>query len=179
VFERSFKVVMVGDYAVGKTSLLHSYLRRTYKPEYVPTVKAEISEKVFSFPNYVFKVYYWDTPGMSLLDEASKEFYAKAQAAIMVYDVSRKNSLEVVEKQYRSMIDFLGTQPVTWLVGNKIDLKERCVDRSEAERKAKELNSSYIETSAKTGENVDVLFTSVLRDLVRVRLSEVKKSLEK
>lgn len=178
MFERSFKVVLLGDYAVGKTCLLNRFLQGDFKVEYVPTVKANIHEKEFRFPNYVFRLFYWDTAGMYVLDESSAELLAGAHAVILVYDVSRSNSLAVAERQYEAVKGRCDSKPIIWLVGNKIDLKDRSVDRSKAEKMARELGFSYIETSAKTGENVSKLFNGVFRDLVKARLSEVKRKLE-
>ena len=73
---------------------------------------------------------------------------------------------------------FKFSKPIVWLVGNKIDLKERrMVSRWKAEEKARELEYIYFETSAKTGENVDILLKSVLKTLLKARLNEIKLAL--
>jgi GTPase SAR1 family protein len=75
-------------------------------------------------------------------------------------------------------METLGYRPAAWLVGNKKDQGGRKVDAAEAEGKAKILGVNYVETSAKTGENVEELFKAVLRGVVKLRLGEVERALE-
>jgi len=179
MFERSFKVIFLGDNAVGKTSLLNRFLRGEFRPEYIPTIKTSISEKEFRFSKCLVRLMLWDTDGEAISDEVGRDYCTNAQAAVIVYDVCRLTSLKGAEKWYRTMTKYTDKKPVVWLVGNKLDLKEnRVVDRAEAEKIARELGLGYMETSVKTGENVEALLTSVLRDLIRTRLDEVKKGLE-
>jgi small GTP-binding protein len=177
MFKRNFNVVLLGDYAVGKTCLLHTYLRGFFQPEYVPSVRTSVFEKEYSFTNYKIKLFFWDVCGERVLDDSRKACYANAQAFIIVYDVCRPPSLKAVE-EWCGMVRSTVSNPIIWLVGNKIDLKDsRLVSREEAEGKARSLGVSYIEVSAKTGENVEALFRYVLRDLVKARLEYVRKLL--
>ncbi len=200
MIERSFKVILLGDYAVGKTSLLNRFLRGEFQPEYIPTIGTEISEKEFRFSSCIIRLMLWDLGGEKEFSEVREEYCANAQAAIIVYDICRPASFKSVEEWYMGMSELANSEPkpfflvkrnvkvaagsaadvpIVWLVGNKLDLKEnRVVDRSVAEEKAKKLGSNYMEVSAKTGENVDALFTSILRSLIELRLSTIKKELE-
>jgi len=178
MFQRTFKVIMLGDNAVGKTSLLNRFLRGEFQPEYIPTMEVNISEKEFTFSKYTVKLLFWDANGKEVLDKDAANYFGNAKAAIIVYDVCRPSSLTFAEEQYRRLVETLGYKPVVWLVGNKRDQENRMVDRALAEGKAGVLGIGYIETSAKTGENVEELFMAVLRDLVKARLGEVKRVLE-
>ena len=170
---------MLGDYAVGKTSLLNRFLGGGFQPEYIPTIKTSISEREFRFPNYLFRLVVWDMGGERTFNKVRRDYCSNAQAAIIVYDVCRPASFESVEEWYRGMDKSVAHKPVVvWLVGNKVDLNEnRLVDEEEAKKKAEKLGFGYMETSAKSGENVEALFTSILRDLIKVRLDEVRRDL--
>jgi small GTP-binding protein len=175
MFERAFKVIMLGDNAVGKTSLLHRYLRGEFKPEYVPTIKTSIYEKEFKFPNYIVRLLLWDLGAESEFNEIRKEYCADARAAIIVYDVCRPSSFKSVDDWYRRIAESASDKLIIWLVGNKIDLEgNRLVDKGAVEKKTKELGIGYMEVSAKTGENIEVLFTSILKDLIKARLNEIR-----
>lgn len=178
MFYRTFKVIMLGDSAVGKTCLLDRFLRGEFQPEYVPTAEVSISEKEFAFSKYTVKLLFWDVNGKEVLGKSAESYCGNAKAAIIVYDVCRPGSMAFAEEQYRRLVETLGYRPVVWLVGNKADLEKRLVDREAAEEKARVLGLGHIETSAKTGENVEELFTAVLRDLLRARLEEVERVLE-
>lgn len=173
----TFKVVTIGDVAVGKTSLINRYLKDEFRPEYFPTVQANVSEKIFNLKDFTFKLTIWDSPGERSFNEMSKEFYMNAHAAVIVFEVSRRSSFEHISDWYRRAVNFMRTQPVIYFVGNKKDLGLRQVERGEAEEKAKQYGARYFETSAKTGENVAELYDSLLRDLLEQRLEELKARL--
>jgi small GTP-binding protein len=185
MLERSFKVVFLGANAVGKTSLLVRHLSGGFQQEYIPTISTNISEKIYNFSDFSLKLLFWergDEPASG--DElkeflANTQFFANTQGVAIVYDICRPASLKAAEQHYKTMIKYVRNKPVVWLVGNKVDLKHlRRVDRALAEEKAKELGAGYIETSAKTGENVDTFFNQFLKGLIRARLMEVKRQLE-
>ncbi len=174
---RTFKVAMLGDSAVGKTSILSRFLRDEFHPEYVPTTEISISEREFTFPKYLVKLSFWDA-NRDVVGEAFRDYCGNAKALLVVFDVCRASSLNFAEEQYRKAVETLGYRPSAWLVGNKADQKGRKVNAAEAEGKAKLLGVNYIETSAKTGENVEELFKAVLRGVVKLRLEEVERALE-
>jgi len=168
---------MLGDSAVGKTSIVRRFLRDEFHPEYVPTVEISISEREFAFSKGLFKLSFWDA-NRDVVGEALRDYCGNAKALLVVFDVCRPSSLAFAEEQCRKAMETLGYRPAAWLVGNKTDQDGRRVDVAEAEGKAKLLGVNYIETSAKTGENVEELFKAVLRGVVKLRLEEVERALE-
>jgi len=177
LLSRTFKVVMLGDSAVGKTSILSRFLRDEFRSEYVPTVEISISEREFAFSKGLFKLSFWDA-NRDVVAGAFRDYCGNAKALLVVFDVCRPSSLAFAEEQCRKAMETLGYRPAAWLVGNKKDQGGRKVDAAEAEGKAKLLGVNYIETSAKTGENVEELFKAVLRGVVKLRLGEVERALE-
>ena len=122
MFERSFKVIFLGGYATGKTSLINRFLGNNFSLEYIPSVKTSVSVKKFIFKNYALKTSFWDREGGSELAEDFKNYCANAQAAIAVFDICRRSSLSDAEIFLKAMFKF--SKPIVWLVGNKIDLKK-------------------------------------------------------
>jgi len=173
---RTFKVVMLGDSAVGKTCILSRFLRSEFQSEYVPTVEINISEREFPFSKGVFKLSFWDA-NRDVVEGAFRDYCGNAKALLIVFDVCRPSSLSFAEEQYERALEALGYKPAAWLIGNKRDQCGRRVEASEAERRARLLGVNYVETSAKTGENIGFLFRDVLRGVIKVRLEEVKRVL--
>jgi small GTP-binding protein len=179
MFERTFKIILLGDYAVGKTSILNRFLQNEYNPEYIPTISTNILEKKFRFQNYLIRLMLWDTTGERELNEMRREFCANTHVCLIVYDICRLSSFKNIEEWYRILLDSINYKPTIWVVGNKIDLNNsRVVKKEEVKKKAEELTFNYIEVSAKTGENIRILFMSILKDLLKARLNEVKRKLE-
>jgi small GTP-binding protein len=177
MLERSFKVVLLGAYAVGKTSLLNRHLAGQFQSEYIPTIRTTISEKAYRVLDCSFKLFYWD-PGVEELN-GNEAFFGNTDGALIVYDICRPATLSAAERYYDALVRRVDVKPAVWLVGNKLDLSHlRVVDRAFAEKMASELGANYIEVSAKTAENVEALFNSLLKVLIRRRLMEVKSKLK-
>lgn len=175
MFERSFKILFIGDRAVGKTTLLNRILSNTFEPIYIPEIRASLAEKDLKVCDCVFRLLFWDIKGTQNITGIGKIF-ADTNAVVSLFDVCNPRSLNVVEKQCE--VTRWLHNPIFWLVGNKIDLAEyRMVDRSVAIKVAKKIKANYEEISAKTGENVEKLFTSILKALIEARLKELKLTL--
>ena len=176
MLERSFKVVLLGANAVGKTSLLSRHLSGEFQQEYIPTIRTTVSEKAYRVLDCCFKLLFWD-PRVEQVN-GDEGFFANTEGALIVYDICRPATLSEAERYYEALVRRVDAKPAVWLVGNKLDLAHlRGVDRALAEEKASELGAAYIETSAKTGENVEALFNQLLKGLIRRRLIEVKGKL--
>ena len=175
-YDYTFKVLLLGDFAVGKTSLIKRYLENQFNPEYFPTLTATISEKKLEFPDFDVRVTvaFWDIGGERRPDEVVREYFLNSHAIIFVYEVTRIASFENIDYWYSTCSRLLDTKPMCYIVGNKIDLEPRVVSPEEAEKKVIELGGKYFETSAKTGFGVQRLFRSVIKDLLKSRLEEIK-----
>ncbi|MEM3891510.1 MAG: Rab family GTPase [Nitrososphaerales archaeon] len=176
MLERTFKVLFVGDKAVGKTTLLNRILSNSFKSKHLPEIGANIAEKDFKFTNTTVRLLFWDVETTSSNKMGIGKIFADTNAVVSLFDVCNPRTLNIAEKQY-TMVRWIHT-PSLWLVGNKIDLTEyRIVDKTEAMKRADKLKVNYKEISAKTGENVKDLLTSVLKDIIEARLKELKVSL--
>ncbi|MEM2996797.1 MAG: Rab family GTPase [Candidatus Bathyarchaeia archaeon] len=176
MFEKTFKIVLLGEHATGKTSLLRKLIYGEFDAEYLPTIKPEIFEREYSFRNGVIRLIIWDAPGS--IEEVDDDFYNGAKAALMLYDVCRKSSLRNLKRWYETLSKFISDKYHIWIVGNKIDLEtSRIVGDEQVKEEFRDMDFNYLEISAKTGENVEILFKSILKRLIEAQLEEIKTRL--
>ncbi|MHA1196859.1 MAG: GTP-binding protein [Promethearchaeota archaeon] len=157
----SAKLIITGDYGVGKTSLIKRFVENTFQKEYISTIGIEISKKTISMSeNTELNFIIWDIGGQSLkMTPHRHKFYEGASAAFIVIDRTRSNPIKSVEQWYNDMIKFVSPNIPIVIIGNKSDLSDEVVVNEEELRDvAKNFNSHYILTSAKTGMNVDEAF---------------------
>lgn len=161
--ELSYKVVLVGDPAVGKTSLVIRYATSTFETNLLPTMGVNIVAKELSIEGRIVTLVIWDIGALEHYLELRKKYYSGASIAALVYDVTRRETIENIKvwlDEVKSCFSF--DIPVV-LVGNKTDLPERNISREEGEKLAREIRTTLTETSAKTGENVRKLFEKIAK----------------
>ena len=152
------KVCMLGDFAVGKTSLVRRFVRGMFDDKYLTTVGVKISQKTVQHQDTQVKMILWDLSGGSEFDRILPSYLRGAASALLVCDLTRSDTLKHT-KEHARRIREINPDSVLILAANKADLGvERRVEVAEIENVASELNISYFLTSAKTGENVDALF---------------------
>ena len=167
----NLKLIVVGDFAVGKTSLCKRFALGSFKEDYKPTIGVDIYSSRFEIPNKAKVVLnIWDTAGQERFRKLYPKYYKGAKAALVVYDITSRPTFESVPEWVNSIRKNVGDIPIV-LVGNKADLEPyRRVKKEEGEEMAKKLDlGSFIETSAKSGENVDKPF----RMAVNVAISRI------
>ena len=165
------KVVVIGDSAVGKTSLIKKYTMNSFNEDYIKTIGAQFStynKTTGPNDNIDFKLLFWDLAGQSEYNFMRPTFYSGAQGAILVFDLTRPETLESVIDWYKELRDNCGDIPAI-LFGNKSDLAENKVDSYEskvAEYLKKDNILEYHITSAKTGKHVHDGFNSIIETLL-------------
>jgi small GTP-binding protein len=163
--EFNWKICILGDPSVGKTSLVEYYTHRSFKEFYLPTIGANFSIKEVDdiAPNTRAKVYIWDIAGQSKFSQIRKMFYEKAVGAIFVFDVTNRKSFDGIDSWKTDLAETLGEGFPSALIANKIDLaSQRKVTEEEGFEKASDLGMIYYETSAKIGQGVDDAFQNLL-----------------
>jgi len=179
-----FKVLLLGDGAVGKTSLRMRYMGRGFSATYLMTIGADFA--VVPVPInvngrlYKCKLQIWDLAGQPRFKEVRGLFYQGAFGAIVVYDKTRRQTYENVIEWVNELLKHRGIVPIV-LLGNKKDLCDgtiNCISYEEglqlAAHLSEQLNISvpFYETSAKTGENVKESFTTLTEMMVRYATKE-------
>jgi len=162
-----FKIVLIGDSNVGKTNILAYLLTEKMLPESKPTIGVEFGSKVYKFGDDLVKVQIWDTAGQERYHAITSAYYRGTNGAIVVYDVTNKNSLKNSIEIWLSTLKKVTNKEVpVMLLGNKNDLEEeRKVNFSEGKEKAISENLGFYETSALTGDNISKAFEIFIREV--------------
>ena len=124
-FDIIFKIVLIGDSGVGKTNLLGRYLKKEYKEETKATVGVEFGEKKYELNGLKIKAQIWDTAGQERYKAITSMYYKGAKGALIVFDLSSKNTFQNVEKWYNEIKKTADPNINLILIGNKRDLKDK------------------------------------------------------
>ena len=159
--EYKLKIIVCGDPAVGKTSTVLRFTDRAFKRTYIPTIGVNITEKIIRSKNNEFTFIIWDIAGQTKFQRMRKHFYTGADGKLLIFDLTRRKTFDSIKEWFLDIKkNLIGKKDLHgFIIGNKCDLEEnREVSFEEAQKLAKDLNLRYIETSAKTGKNVDEAF---------------------
>ncbi|MFQ6127651.1 MAG: Rab family GTPase [Thermoplasmata archaeon] len=173
------KICMVGEGAVGKTSLIRKYVLDEFDDRYISTLGAKITKKelVVEDPtngnNVQVDMTIWDIMGEKGFRELLKEAYFHgAQGILAVCDVTRKDTLSGLNSWISAIETITGNLPIEFLA-NKIDLKEQLTfTESELREMSENYRSPYLFTSAKTGENVERAFLEIAAIVIESRAAQ-------
>ena len=161
-----FKIVLIGDSNVGKTNILSKYLQNEFNPDSKATVGVEFGSKTININNNVIKAQIWDTAGTEKYRSITNAYYKGAKGAFVVYDISRKTSFNNIDKLLFDLKNNGDENINIILIGNKIDLEhQREVTTEEGEKKAVLNKASFIETSAKNGDNIEKAFNLMIENV--------------
>ncbi|MDG6935685.1 MAG: GTP-binding protein [Nitrososphaerota archaeon] len=177
-YNYAFKVVVLGDVAVGKTSLITRFSKRTHRVEYDPTTESEITFVKLQATNVDITLKIYDTVGGVQDPGHFSEIASGANGFILVYEVDRDSSYNNLDRYYEQILPYVNAGTVLVLVGNKVDIKSRRIPSTEAMEKAARLKMAYFETSAKVGSNIDTVFSHILKELIKRRITDLGRKLE-
>ncbi len=172
-----FKVVLTGDTAVGKTSLLLRFIKDSFDSNYVTTVGLDFISKDIEVDDNLCKLNIWDIGQQDRFKFIGKgvikNFFKGISGALLIFDLTKSDTFEGVGVWHSKMMEVLSdeNEDVPFiLIGNKLDLVTdtgRSIDVKMAEKFAEKHNSIYIETSAKTAENVEAAFLELIQRMMR------------
>ncbi|MGB5911675.1 MAG: GTP-binding protein, partial [Promethearchaeia archaeon] len=171
------KIILVGAAAVGKTSLIYRFVKNMFKPNYKITVGVDTSTKEVEFnPGEIATVSIWDIGGQQRFEFIRHTFYKGAAGGLILVDLTRKQTFEVAKQWLDEIRQYCGNIPFI-IIGSKIDLLKEfeSIDfRKELETYAEKEGSVYIETSSKTGINVEPAFIELTKAIIESRNEEIK-----
>lgn len=153
-----YKILLLGDTAVGKTALLLSYCEDIYSDTHVATIGLDYRIKIVEVDNKKIKLNIWDTAGQDRFRSITQSYYRGAHGILLVYDVTSPTSFANIKQWVNQIRDHSPKDVVLMLVGNKVDSKDRVVTKYEGFKFAEERNMIYIETSAKEHRNIKEAF---------------------
>ena len=172
------KIVLLGDGIflilgrVGKTSILNRYINNTFNDSQEMTVNVSYFQKDLDFDGVKYTFCLWDTAGQEKFNALNNIYYRDAQGAILVYDVSIKETFSKVEK-WHDEIKIFNKDAVISIAGNKIDLgiidvdKQKIIEQVFKFSYSKENNCEHFYTSARTGEGLEEIFYKVAKDIAK------------
>lgn len=156
-----FKLIIIGDAAVGKTSMISRFVKGKFSTDYRPTLGISITTMRFSiqgFEDSVVRFLIFDLAGQEFFKRVRRMYYTGAQAVFVVYDITRRETFEGADFWFEDAKKELGDIPFV-LIGNKIDLEnERQISTEEGMEKAKNFRCTFVETSVKTNVNIQDTF---------------------
>eukprot|EP00246_Nothoceros_aenigmaticus_P016243 TRINITY_DN7235_c0_g1_i1.p1 TRINITY_DN7235_c0_g1~~TRINITY_DN7235_c0_g1_i1.p1 ORF type:complete len:224 (+),score=39.47 TRINITY_DN7235_c0_g1_i1:112-783(+) len=164
-----FKVVLIGDSAVGKSNLLSRYARNEFHFNSKATIGVEFQTQSMELDGKEIKAQIWDTAGQERFRAVTSAYYRGAVGALIVYDISRKQTFENVGRWLEELRMHSDSSVVVMLVGNKCDLKNiREVCEEDGTALAESENMFFIETSALDSTNVTTAFQTVVKEIYSV-----------
>ncbi|XP_076886073.1 ras-related protein RABA5e-like [Bidens hawaiensis] len=162
--EYLFKIVVIGDSAVGKSNLLSRFARDEFDAHSKATIGVEFQTQVVDIDGKEVKAQVWDTAGQERFRAVTSAYYRGAVGALIVYDISRRTTFDGIKRWLGELNTHCDTTMATMLVGNKSDLENiREVSVEEGKSLAEEEGLFFIETSALDSTNVTTAFESVIR----------------
>eukprot|EP00768_Dysnectes_brevis_P005571 gnl/Dysnectes_brevis/407_a449_6584.p1 GENE.gnl/Dysnectes_brevis/407_a449_6584~~gnl/Dysnectes_brevis/407_a449_6584.p1 ORF type:complete len:213 (-),score=33.37 gnl/Dysnectes_brevis/407_a449_6584:164-802(-) len=165
-FDFLFKIVLIGDSAVGKSNLLSRFTHDKFKIDSGTTIGVEFATRNVPIGDKVIKTQIWDTAGQERYRAITSAYYRGAVGALLVYDITKKVSFQHCKEWLTELRDHAPTDTVILLVGNKTDLRHlREVPTETGKRFAEEHGLCFIETSAQSGMNVENAFHLILTEI--------------
>ena len=163
VIERSFKILLLGDTAVGKTCFLKRYIDETFQDAYLSTIGFDYKYKIVTLgTGKKVKIQLWDTAGQERFRTIAKSYYKGAQGIVLMYDVTNQRSFDNIGKWLAQIKEEASSKVCTILIGNKIDSTERVVSKKDGESLAKSFNLPFFESSSKENINVNEAFQQLI-----------------
>ncbi len=160
-----WKIVVIGDPSVGKTSLMLQYTQKKFRELYIPTVGVQISRKILKIQDFSCSLNIWDIAGQQKFSNVRRFFFEGADGAIIIFDLTDKQSFINSSTWYKDYLS-LTHNKFGVLIGNKIDLEnERVIPSEWGQTLSEKMGFHYFETSAKTGKNVESVFSHIATNL--------------
>ena len=167
-YEMMFKIVLVGDASVGKTNIMSKYLKNEFHEDSKATVGVEFGSKQFTVEGHQIKAQIWDTAGQERYKAITSAYYKGAKGAFVVYDITRKQSFESVDRWINDLKATADKKLSIIIIGNKCDLEDqRQVTKEQGEEKAKNAEVAFMETSALSGENLEKAFEKMMNEVFK------------
>nr|GEV47093.1 Ras-related protein RABA5a [Tanacetum cinerariifolium] len=174
-----FKIVLIGDSAVGKSNLLARFARDEFYPNSKSTIGVEFQTQKIIIKGKEIKAQIWDTAGQERFRAVTSAYYRGAVGALLVYDISRRQTFDSIGRWLNELHTHSDMNVVSILVGNKSDLKDaREVSVEEGKLLAESEGLFFLETSALDSSNVTAAFETIVKEIYNILSRKVMQSLE-
>jgi len=164
-YDYLFKLIIIGDSGVGKSSVLSQYVDQTFINSHISTIGVDFKITNVNIGDKIAKLQIWDTAGQERFRTITTNYYRGAHGIILVYDVTNRESFDNIVN-WVDNIERYSKNPRLILIGNKTDLpNKRVVSYEEALDYSNSLGLSFLETSAKNNLNIEDIFTKLVHDI--------------
>lgn len=161
-----FKLVLLGDIYVGKTSIINRFMYDSFDSNYQATIGIDFLSKTLYLEDRTIRLQLWDTAGQERFRSLIPNYIRDLSVAVIVFDVTNAQTFENLDRWVDDVTNQRGDGALIVIVANKIDKEEeRCVTTEQGQSKAKAHNSMYVEVSAKTGDSIKLLFKKIASEL--------------
>eukprot|EP00013_Stygamoeba_regulata_P018472 CAMPEP_0177670808 /NCGR_PEP_ID=MMETSP0447-20121125/24310_1 /TAXON_ID=0 /ORGANISM="Stygamoeba regulata, Strain BSH-02190019" /LENGTH=218 /DNA_ID=CAMNT_0019178043 /DNA_START=43 /DNA_END=699 /DNA_ORIENTATION=- len=159
-----FKYIIIGDTGVGKSCLLLQFTDKRFQPVHDLTIGVEFGARMIDIAGKSIKLQIWDTAGQESFRSITRSYYRGAAGALLVYDITRRETFEHLASWLEDARQHSHSNMTIMLIGNKSDLVDRrAVSKAEGERFAEQNGLIFMETSAKTADNVEAAFINTAK----------------
>jgi len=159
-----FKIVFLGEGAVGKTSLVGRYVYDSFEGDYLATIGTDIHVKIVNVVDTIAKLVIWDIAGQDSFAQLRRAYYMNASGAFFVFDTTRPETIERIDEWLNALFTVTGKIPLV-LLENKVDL-ESAITAEVKDAVKKKHGVPIIPTSAKEDRNVEEAFREMTRNIL-------------
>jgi Ras-related protein Rab-1A len=172
-----FKVLLLGNSDVGKSSLILRYVDGTWSNTFIPTIGVDFKVKTIEVDNKKIKMQIWDTAGQERFRTVIASYFKGSHGVLLIYDVTNKTSFKQLESWLEIIENNASEDILKILIGNKIDLEEdREVTKEEGQSFANMHNIQFMETSAKMNTNVNEAFEALAKIMMEYNVNQKVKA---
>ncbi|CAK61540.1 unnamed protein product (macronuclear) [Paramecium tetraurelia] len=175
-YDYLFKIVLSGDSGVGKSNLLLRFTKNQFNADSKTTIGVEFATRSITISGKVVKAQIWDTAGQERYRAITAAYYRGAIGAVLVYDITNKQSFEAVEQWIQEVRENADKDIVIMIIGNKSDLKHlRAIRTESGQDLAQMYKVAFMEASAQDGTNVDQAFIQIIQQIYQNLTKQLQK----
>ena len=160
----TYKIIIVGDQSVGKTSLMTQYTDQVFNTDYLSTIGVDFRFKVLNFNNENIRLQIWDTAGQERFRSINSVYYREVHGVILVYDITQNDTLNNIKSWYDAVKEYAPNAEFI-IVGNKSDLKNEQIYEPSGLNLAEELGCSFVVASSRNSTNVKLVFDTLVEKI--------------
>lgn len=165
-YDYLFKLLLIGDSGVGKTSILFRFSDDSFTSTFISTIGIDFKIRTIEMDGKKIKLQIWDTAGQERFRTITTAYYRGAMGIMLVYDVTSEKSFENITQWIKNIETHASDDVEKMILGNKCDINDKRVVSTEAgEQLAEEYSVTLMETSAKSNINIEEAFTSMARNI--------------